>query len=72
MVGPRAEQRQRHCAPRLLTAGVVNRNEERITLRLMERMKSMEAEMVSLRSSEKSFEMMKCRNGGRSGCFNRK
>jgi hypothetical protein len=58
MVGPRAEQRQRHCAP------AVNMDEERITLRLMEHMKSMEAEMASLRLSEKSFEMMGCQNEG--------
>ena len=46
------------------TAGVVNMDEERIMLKLMERMKSMEAEMASLKSSEKSFEMMECRNEG--------
>jgi hypothetical protein len=48
------------------TAGVVNMpvDEERIMLRLMERMKSMEAEMASLKSSEKNFEMMECRNEG--------
>jgi hypothetical protein len=39
-------------------------DEERITLRLMEHMKSMEAEMASLRLSEKSFEMMGCQNEG--------
>ena len=48
------------------TAGVVNMpvDEERIMLKLMERMKFMEAEMASLKSSEKSFEMMECRNEG--------
>jgi hypothetical protein len=33
-------------------------------LRLMERMKSMEAEMASLKSSEKGFEMVECSNEG--------
>ena len=46
------------------TAGVVSMDEERITLRIMERMKSMEAEIASLKSSEKNFEMMECRNEG--------
>jgi hypothetical protein len=46
------------------TAGVVNMDEERITLRLMEHMKSMEAEMASLRLSEKALKWMKCRNEG--------
>jgi len=44
------------------TASVVNMDEERIMLRLIERMKYMGAEMASLKSSEKSFEMMECRN----------
>lgn len=43
-------------------ASVVNMDEERIMLRLMERMKYMGAEMASLKSSEKNFEMMECRN----------
>jgi hypothetical protein len=45
------------------TAGVVNIpvDEERIILRLMERMKYMDGEMASLKSSEKNFE---CRNEG--------
>ena len=46
------------------TTGVVNMDGGQIMLRLMERMKSMEAEMASLKSSEKSFEMMECRNEG--------
>jgi hypothetical protein len=55
MVGPRAEAETLRA-----TAGVVNMDEERITLGLMERMKSMEAGMASLRLSEKRFEMMEC------------
>ena len=46
------------------TAGVVNMNEERITLRIMKRMKFMEAQIASLKLSEKNFEMMECRNEG--------
>jgi len=43
------------------TAGLVSTDEERITRRLLERM---EAEMVSLRWSEKSLEAMETRNEG--------
>ena len=39
-------------------------DEERIMLRLMERTKPMEAEIASLKLSEKSFEMMGCRKEG--------
>ena len=39
-----------------------NMEEGQITRRLMERMQAMEAEIASLRWSEKGFEMMECRN----------
>jgi hypothetical protein len=39
-------------------------DEDRITRRLLERMRTMEAEMASLRWSEKSFEAMETRNEG--------
>jgi len=41
-----------------------NMEEDQITRRLMERMQAMEAEIASLRGSEKSFDMMECRNEG--------
>jgi hypothetical protein len=41
-----------------------NMEEGQITRMLMERMQAMEAEIASLRRSEKSFEMMECRNEG--------
>jgi chromosome segregation ATPase len=41
-----------------------NMEEGQITCRLMERMQAMEAEIASLRWSEKSFERMECRNEG--------
>jgi hypothetical protein len=41
-----------------------NPNEDRVVHRLMERMQAMEAEIASLRSNEKSFDMMECRNEG--------
>ena len=44
--------------------GLVNTNEDRVVHRLIERVQAMEAEMASLRSNEKSFEMMECRNEG--------
>jgi hypothetical protein len=44
--------------------GLVNTDEDRVVQRLMERMQAMEAEMASLRSNDKSFEMMECRNEG--------
>ena len=39
-------------------------DEDRAVHRLMERMQAMEAEMLSLRWNEKSFERMECRNEG--------
>ena len=44
--------------------GLVNTDEDRVVHRLMERMQAMEAEIASLRGSEKSFDMMECRNEG--------
>ena len=46
------------------TAGPVNADEDGVTDRIMERMRAMEAQIASLRWSEKSFEMMECRNEG--------
>jgi vacuolar-type H+-ATPase subunit I/STV1 len=45
-------------------AGSVNRDEDQVTRRLMERMRAIEAEMVSKRWNEKSIEDMECRNEG--------
>ncbi|KAF8492374.1 hypothetical protein F5888DRAFT_1637137 [Russula emetica] len=45
-------------------AGLVNTDVERVMHRLMERMRTMEAEMSSLRGNEKSIESMECRNEG--------
>ena len=45
-------------------AGSVNRNEDQVTRRLMERMRAIEAETVSKRWNEKSIEEMECRNEG--------
>jgi hypothetical protein len=42
--------------------GLVNTDEDRVMHRLVERMQAMEAEIASLRSNEKSFERMECRN----------
>jgi hypothetical protein len=42
--------------------GLVNMDEERVVQTLMERMRTMEAEIASLRWNEKSFETMECRN----------
>ena len=46
------------------TAGPANSNEDGVTGGIMERMRAMEAQIASLRWSEKSFEMMECRNEG--------
>ncbi len=43
-------------------ANLVNRDEDGVMRRLAERMRTMEAEIASLRGNEKSFEMMECRN----------
>jgi chromosome segregation ATPase len=45
-------------------AGLVNTEVDRVMHRLMERMRSMEAEMSLLRGNEKSIESMECRNEG--------
>jgi hypothetical protein len=45
-------------------AGSMNRDEDQVTRRLMERMRAIEAEMVSKRWNEKSIEEMECRNEG--------
>ena len=42
--------------------GSVNRDEDKVTLRLMERMRALEGEMASKRWNEKSIEDMECRN----------
>ena len=44
--------------------GSVNRNEDQVTRRLMERVRALEAEVVSKRWNEKSIEEMECRNEG--------
>jgi hypothetical protein len=44
--------------------GSVNRDEDRVTHRLMERMRALEAEVASKRWNEKSIEDMECRNEG--------
>jgi predicted nucleic acid-binding Zn-ribbon protein len=44
--------------------GSVNRDEEQVTRRLMERMRAFEAEMMSKRWNEKSIEDMECSNEG--------
>ena len=45
-------------------AGLVNMDVDRVVRRLMERVRSVEAEMASLRGNEKSPEEMECRNEG--------
>ncbi len=45
-------------------ANLVNTDEVGIIRRFTERMRTMEAEIASLRGNEKSFEMMECRNEG--------
>jgi hypothetical protein len=44
--------------------GSVNRDEDQVTRRLMERVRAIEAEMTSKRWNEKSIEEMECRNEG--------
>ena len=44
--------------------GLVNMDVDRVVGRLMERVRSVEAEMASLRGNEKSIEEMECRNEG--------
>jgi hypothetical protein len=46
------------------TAGLVSMDEDRITRRVMVRIRAMESEMASLRLSEKSSEAMESRNEG--------
>jgi hypothetical protein len=48
----------------LTTAGLVSMDEERMTRGLLERIRTMEVEIASLRWSEKSFEAMETRNEG--------
>ena len=48
---------------------LVNTDVERMMHGLLDRMRSMEAEMSSLRENEKSIESMECRNEGCSRCF---
>ena len=47
-----------------IAAGSVNRDEDQVIRRLMERMRAIEAEMASMRWNEKSIEEMDCRNEG--------
>jgi hypothetical protein len=42
----------------------VNRDEDQVTRRLMERMRALESEVASKRWNEKSIEEMECRNEG--------
>ncbi|KAI0277395.1 hypothetical protein BGY98DRAFT_979974, partial [Russula aff. rugulosa BPL654] len=44
--------------------GSVNRDEDQITRRLLERMRALEVEVASKRWNEKSIEEMECRNEG--------
>ena len=44
--------------------GSVNRDEDQVTRRLIERMRALEAEVASKRWNEKSIEEMECRNEG--------
>ena len=44
--------------------GLVNRDEDQVTRRLMERMRALEDEMTSKRWNEKRIEDMECRNEG--------
>jgi hypothetical protein len=48
----------------LSTTSLTRTDEDRITRRLLDRMRTMEAEMASLRWSEKNFEAMETRNEG--------
>jgi hypothetical protein len=45
-------------------AGLINMDVDRVMRRLMERVRSVEAEMASLRGNEKSIGEMECRNEG--------
>jgi hypothetical protein len=45
-------------------AGLVNMDVDRVMRKLMERVRSVEAEMASLRGNDKSIEAMECRNEG--------
>ena len=45
-----------------IATGSVNRDEDQVTRRLMERMRAIEAEVVSKRWNEKSIEEMECSN----------
>jgi hypothetical protein len=45
-------------------AGFVNRDEDQVIRRLMERVRAIEAQMASMRWNEKSIEAMECRNEG--------
>ncbi|KAI0283599.1 hypothetical protein BGY98DRAFT_950605 [Russula aff. rugulosa BPL654] len=45
-------------------AGLVNMDVDRVMWRLMERVRSVEAEMASLRGNEKGIGEMECRNEG--------
>ena len=45
-------------------AGPINMDMDRVMWRLMERLRSVEAEVASLRGNEKSIEEMECRNEG--------
>jgi hypothetical protein len=44
--------------------GSVNRDEDQVTRRLMERMRALESEVASKRWNEKSIEEMECRSEG--------
>ena len=46
------------------TTGAVDRDEDQVTRRLMERIRAIEAEMASKRWDEKDIEEMECRNEG--------
>ena len=52
------------CAQPENIAGPVNTDEDRVTRGIMERVRAMEAEIASLRWSEKNFETMECSNEG--------
>jgi hypothetical protein len=47
-----------------IATGSMNRDEDQVTRRLMERMRAIEAEVASKRWNEKSIEEMECRNEG--------
>ena len=67
LAGRRARQRQTHCAPVLgpqAVAGLVNMDVDRVVRMVMERVRSVEAEMPSLPGNEKCKGEMECRNEG--------